>query len=284
MYPPRRRAGPGRSDNMRRPRLRGLPVNSLIPNILTVLAVCAGLTAVRFALAEQWELAVMAIAVAAILDALDGRVARLLKGTSKFGAELDSLSDFVSFGVAPALVLYRWTMSELGGMGWIIVLAYAVCCGLRLARFNTALEDPNEPEFAANFFTGVPAPAAAGLALLPMMISFQVGDDFFRLALVNAVNLAFVAFLMVSQIPTFSFKKMRVKKESVLPVLIVVGLVGAVVASYPWFVLTAICAIYLAIIPVSWRSWQRQEVAFAGKSEPDEDQKASDEQTPSDTK
>ena len=175
-------------------------------------------------------------------------------------------------------------MSELGGMGWIIVLAYAVCCGLRLARFNTALEDPNEPEFAANFFTGVPAPAAAGLALLPMMISFQVGDDFFRLALVNAVNLAFVAFLMVSQIPTFSFKKMRVKKESVLPVLIVVGLVGAVVASYPWFVLTAICAIYLAIIPVSWRSWQRQEVAFAGKSEPDEDQKASDEQTPSDTK
>jgi CDP-diacylglycerol---serine O-phosphatidyltransferase len=269
---------------MRRPRLRGLPVNSLIPNILTVLAVCAGLTAVRFALAEQWELAVMAIAVAAILDALDGRVARLLKGTSKFGAELDSLSDFVSFGVAPALVLYRWTMSELGGMGWIIVLAYAVCCGLRLARFNTALEDPNEPEFAANFFTGVPAPAAAGLALLPMMISFQVGDDFFRLALVNAVNLAFVAFLMVSQIPTFSFKKMRVKKESVLPVLIVVGLVGAVVASYPWFVLTAICAIYLAIIPVSWRSWQRQEVAFAGKSEPDEDQKASDEQTPSDTK
>ena len=275
----------------RGPRLRGLPVNSLIPNILTVLAVCAGLTSVRFALAEQWQFAVMAIAVAAILDALDGRVARLLKGTSKFGAELDSLSDFVSFGVAPALILYRWTMSELGGMGWIIVLAYAVCCGLRLARFNTALEDPDEPEYAANYFTGVPAPAAAGLALLPMMFSFQVGDDFFRLALVNAVNLAFVAFLMVSQIPTFSFKKMRVKKESVLPVLIVVGLLGAVVASYPWFVLTAICAVYLAIIPISWRSWRRHEAAFVAEAsvesdaiEASESQKASDEQTPSDKK
>jgi CDP-diacylglycerol--serine O-phosphatidyltransferase len=179
-------------------------------------------------------------------------------------------------------------------MGWIIVLAYAVCCGLRLARFNTALEDPDEPEYAANYFTGVPAPAAAGLALLPMMFSFQVGDDFFRLALVNAVNLAFVAFLMVSQIPTFSFKKMRVKKESVLPVLIVVGLLGAVVASYPWFVLTAICAVYLAIIPISWRSWKRHEVAFASEisadpevveiseSQTSENQKASDEQTPSD--
>jgi CDP-diacylglycerol---serine O-phosphatidyltransferase len=275
----------------RGPRLRGLPVNSLIPNILTVLAVCAGLTSVRFALAEQWQFAVMAIAVAAILDALDGRVARLLKGTSKFGAELDSLSDFVSFGVAPALILYRWTMSELGGLGWIIVLAYAVCCGLRLARFNTALEDPDEPEYAANYFTGVPAPAAAGLALLPMMFSFQVGDDFFRLALVNVVNLGFVAFLMVSQIPTFSFKKMRVKKESVLPVLIVVGLLGAVVASYPWFVLTAICAVYLAIIPISWRSWRRHEAAFVAEAsvesdaiEASESQKASDEQTPSDKK
>ena len=275
----------------RGPRLRGLPVNSLIPNILTVLAVCAGLTSVRFALAEQWQFAVMAIAVAAILDALDGRVARLLKGTSKFGAELDSLSDFVSFGVAPALILYRWTMSELGGMGWIIVLAYAVCCGLRLARFNTALEDPDEPAYAANYFTGVPAPAAAGLALLPMMFSFQVGDDFFRLALVNAVNLAFVAFLMVSQIPTFSFKKMRVKKESVLPVLIVVGLLGAVVASYPWFVLTAICAVYLAIIPISWRRWKRHEVAYEAEvsaaSDADQsilDQKASEDQTPSDKK
>jgi CDP-diacylglycerol---serine O-phosphatidyltransferase len=275
----------------RGPRLRGLPVNSLIPNILTVLAVCAGLTSVRFALAEQWQFAVMAIAVAAILDALDGRVARLLKGTSKFGAELDSLSDFVSFGVAPALILYRWTMSELGGMGWIIVLAYAVCCGLRLARFNTALEDPDEPAYAANYFTGVPAPAAAGLALLPMMFSFQVGDDFFRLAIVNVVNLGFVAFLMVSQIPTFSFKKMRVKKESVLPVLIVVGLLGAVVASYPWFVLTAICAVYLAIIPISWRSWKRHEAAFAAEASVDpeaietsDSRKASDEQTPSDKK
>ena len=270
----------------RRPRLRGLPVNSLVPNILTVLAVCAGLTSVRFALAEQWEFAVMAIAVAALLDALDGRVARLLKGTSKFGAELDSLSDFVSFGVAPALVLYQWTMSALGGMGWIVVLAYAVCCGLRLARFNTALEDPDEPEFAANYFTGVPAPAAAGLALLPMMISFQIGDDFFRLAFVNAINLVFVAFLMVSQVPTWSFKKMRVKRESVLPVLIVVGLIGAVVASYPWFVLSAICVTYLGIIPLSWRSWRRHEAALSeqtgvtASTDPAQEQETAEQEIP----
>jgi CDP-diacylglycerol---serine O-phosphatidyltransferase len=266
----------------RRPRLRALPVNSLIPNILTVLAVCAGLTSVRFALAEQWQFAVMAIVVAAILDALDGRVARLLKGSSKFGAELDSLSDFVSFGVAPALILYRWTMSELGGLGWIIVLAYAVCCGLRLARFNTALEDPDEPEYAANYFTGIPAPAAAGLALLPMVISFQLGEEFFRLAFVNAANLAFVAFMMVSQIPTFSFKKMRVKKEAVLPVLIVVGLVGAVVASYPWFALTAVLGAYIVTIPVAWRSWRRHEAA-TDPTDQAENQKAPEQQTPSDS-
>lgn len=245
----------------RRKRLRGLPVNSLIPNILTVLAVCAGVTSIRFSLEEQWEMAVMAIAVAAILDTLDGRVARLLKGTSKFGAELDSLSDFVSFGVAPAIMLYRWTLSELGGVGWIIVLAYAVCCGLRLARFNTTLDDPDRPAWAADFFTGVPAPAAAGLVLLPVMISFQVGDDVLRFVVLNAVNAVFVAFMMVSSIPTFSFKRMRVKRERVMPVLIVVGLLGAVVASYPWFMLSAVTSLYLISIPFAIKSHRRQEAA-----------------------
>jgi len=254
----------------RRKRLKGLPVNSLIPNILTVLAVCAGVTSIRFSLEEQWVMAVMAIAVAAILDTLDGRVARLLKGTSKFGAELDSLSDFVGFGVAPAILLYRWTLSELGGVGWIIVLAYAVCCGLRLARFNTTLEDPDRPAWTADYFTGVPAPAAAGLVLLPVMISFQIGDDVFRLVMVNAVNTIFVAFMMVSSIPTFSFKRMRVKRERVMPVLIAVGLLGAVVASYPWFILSAITTLFLISIPFAARSHHRKLLAEP-EPEPDDD-------------
>ncbi len=255
----------------RRPRLRGLPVNSLIPNILTVLAVCAGLTSVRFALAERWEMAVMAIALAALLDALDGRVARLLKGTSKFGAELDSLSDFVCFGVAPGLLLYRWSLDHMGGVGWILVLAYAVCCGLRLARFNTASAEDNQPDWEANFFTGVPAPAAAGLVLLPVMISFQLGDDVFRLPFVVAINTVFVAFMMVSRIPTYSFKKMRVKREAVLPVLIVVGLLGAVVTSYPWFVLAAATTLYLFSIPFSIRSHARLAAAEGGEAELEDD-------------
>jgi CDP-diacylglycerol--serine O-phosphatidyltransferase len=242
----------------RRKRRKGLPVNSLIPNILTVLAVCAGVTSIRFSLEGHWELSVMAIAVAAILDTLDGRVARLLKGTSKFGAELDSLSDFVGFGVAPAILLYRWILSELGGVGWIIVLAYAVCCGLRLARFNTTLDDPDRPAWTADYFTGVPAPAAAGLVLLPVMLSFQLGDDVFRLVFLNAANTIFVAFMMVSEISTFSFKRMRVKRERVMPVLIVVGLLGAVVASYPWFVLSAMTTMYLASIPLAVKNHRRK--------------------------
>ena len=261
----------------RRKRLKGLPVNSLIPNILTVLAVCAGVTSIRFSMEGQWEMAVMAIAVAAILDTLDGRVARLLKGASKFGAELDSLSDFVSFGVAPAILLYRWTMSDLGGVGWIIVLAYAVCCGLRLARFNTQLDDPDRPTWAADFFTGVPAPAAAGLVLLPVMVSLQVGDDVFRLVILNAVNTIFVAFMMVSEIPTFSFKRMRVKRERVMPVLIVVGLLGAVVASYPWFMLSAVTGLYLVSIPFAAQNYRRKAAAEPEPSDDDTDAENDDE-------
>jgi len=252
-------------------RRKGLPVNALIPNILTVLAICAGVTSIRFSLEGHWEMAVMAIAVAAILDTLDGRVARLLKGTSKFGAELDSLSDFVSFGVAPAILLYRWTLSDFGGVGWIIVLAYAVCCGLRLARFNTMLDDPDKPAWAADFFTGVPAPAAAGLVLLPVMISLQIGDDVFRLVWINAVNAVFVAYMMFSEIPTYSFKRMRVKRERVMPVLIVVGLLGAVVASYPWFMLSAVTTLYLSSIPFAVRSYRRQAAAGAAVANSDND-------------
>ena len=238
-------------------RLRELPVNSLIPNILTVLALCAGMSAIRFAMQDKWELAVAAIIVAGILDGLDGRMARLLKGATKFGAELDSLSDFIAFGVAPALVVYMWSTEVLGGIGWIAGLAYSTCCALRLARFNTALDDPDRPAWASFFFTGMAAPAAACMVLLPMAISFQLGDAVVREPVVMAFWLLAVAFLMISRIPTYSFKRVRVKREMVLPLLVVVGIVAAILASYPWFVLSVLGVAYLGSIPFSYRAQQR---------------------------
>ena len=243
---------------------RSLPINSLAPNMLTVLALCAGLTSIRFSLNESWQLAVMAIFVSGVLDGLDGRLARLLKGTSKFGAELDSLSDFVCFGVAPSILIYRWSLNDLGGVGWILVLAFSVCCALRLARFNTALDSANQPTWMANFFTGVPAPAAGGLVLLPIVLSFQAAESFFHLPVLNAVVVAAVSFLMVSRVPTYSFKRLRVRREYILPVLIVVSLLAAVLWSYPWLMLTAIGALYVASIPLSMRSYGRYTSGAVG--------------------
>jgi CDP-diacylglycerol--serine O-phosphatidyltransferase len=237
--------------------LRSLPINSLAPNMLTVLALCAGLTSIRFSLNESWQLAVTAILVAVVLDGLDGRLARLLKGTSKFGAELDSLSDFVCFGVAPAILIYLWTLNDLGGVGWILVLAFCVCCALRLARFNTALDSINQPAWMANFFMGVPAPAAGGLVILPVVLSFQVAESFFHYPLVNGLVIAVVAFLMVSKVPTYSFKRVRVRREFILPVLIVVGLLAAVLWSYPWLTLTSMGMLYVVSMPLSFHSHRR---------------------------
>jgi CDP-diacylglycerol--serine O-phosphatidyltransferase len=250
-------------------RLRPLPLRSLAPNILTVLALCAGLTAIRFSLLERWELAVLAIVVAGILDGLDGRLARLLKGTTKFGAELDSLSDFVSFGVAPGILIYNWTLHHNSRVGWIVVLAFAVGCALRLARFNTALEDPDRPAYMSNFFTGVPAPGGAALAILPMMLSFQGFEEIFRQPLVMGPHLLFVAFLMVSRIPTYAFKRLRVSREHVLPMLMMVGLAAAIVVSFPWLTMSVLGAAYLGSIPFSARSYRRlkRESAEAAQHE-----------------
>ena len=239
----------------RRPRLKGLPFNRMIPNILTLLALCAGLTAIRFAIQDRWEHAALAIAAAAILDALDGRVARILKGTSKFGAELDSLSDFVNFGVAPGMMLYLWTMQDAGRLGWLLVLLFCVCCVLRLARFNTNLDEPDSPLWAYNFFSGVPTPAGAGLVLLPLLLSFQFGDGFFRQPWVASVFLVLVAGLMVSRVPTFAFKKFKVPHPWVLPTMLIVGLIAASMASAPWATLSIILAVYLFTIPFSIRAY-----------------------------
>ncbi|WP_341703863.1 CDP-diacylglycerol--serine O-phosphatidyltransferase [Ferrovibrio sp.] len=246
-------------------RLRNLPLNTLAPNILTIIALCSGLTAIRFALLGQWKFAVGAIAVAALFDMLDGRVARLLKGASKFGAELDSLSDFLSFGVAPAMVLYFWTLHDLGNgnTGWLCVLAFSVCTALRLARFNTALDDADKPQWTGSFFTGIPSPAGAGLSLLFMIISLEVESSVFSSPWLNAVWMLAVGGMMVSRVPTFSFKRVRVPREYVGLVLLGIGLLVAGLFNQPWYTLAALEIAYLVSIPFALRAHDRLKRADA---------------------
>jgi len=251
----------------RRP-IKGLSFNRILPNILTLLALCAGMTAIRFGFQDRWEAATAAIAAAAILDALDGRVARLLKGSSKFGAELDSLSDFISFGVAPGIMLYLWALQGSGRFAWILALLFACCCALRLARFNTMLDDPDAPAWKANFFTGVPAPAGAGLVLLPMVLSFQIGDDVARSTGVVSATMIIVATLLVSRVPTLSFKRLKVSRDWFMPTMVLAVVLIAGVFTVPWFSLTAILVIYLLTFPFALqkhaklnREWKRQQAA-----------------------
>jgi CDP-diacylglycerol---serine O-phosphatidyltransferase len=248
---------------MRVRRIQESPVNRMVPNILTLLALCAGMTAIRFALNENFQGAVYAIIVAGVLDGLDGRVARLLKATSHFGAELDSLSDFISFGVAPATVMYLWTMSAMHSVGWAIVLFYAVCCALRLARFNTQLSA--EPAPQAGYFTGVPAPGGAGLVLMPMYASFEWGDWIVRSPYLSAVWIAGIASLMVSTLPTLSLKKFSIPHRFVMPVLLGVGLLAAFVTTAPWPTLVLIGTLYLGSIPLTMRAAARARRAAEPK-------------------
>ncbi len=249
---------------IRRVRVRpisGLSFNKMIPNILTLLALCAGMTAIRFAISGRFESAVIAIIIAGVLDGLDGRVARLLKASSSFGAQLDSLSDFVCFGVAPGLLLYVWTMSTIGSVGWVVALLFGVCSALRLARFNTQLGIPDPPSYAYNFFTGVPAPAAAGLALLPLCGAFEFGPTFFQSPYLCAITTVGVAILMVSRVPTFSGKRFRVPADYVLPVMIGVAALMAFLTTAPWPTFLVIGLTYLASIPFSIRSFRRLKKA-----------------------
>ena len=250
------------SGRRRRP-LPNLPINRLIPNALTLLALCAGLTAVRMALEGRWELAVGAVLVAMVLDALDGRIARLMGATSEFGAQLDSLADFANFGVTPALIIFVWSISEAGGLGWALVLVFAVCCALRLARFNTALVSDEPQPMATRFFVGVPAPAAAGLALLPLTFSLEWDAAFLRSEWLNCLTLFGVAALMVSRIPTFSFKKTRVPRRYVGFALLVVGAFAALLVSKPWITLSVTGLVYLGSIPFAVRAHRSAEALLA---------------------
>jgi len=223
----------------RRKRLKSLPINRMIPNMLTLLALAAGLSALRFALQERWEHAVLAIAAAAILDGLDGRIARILKGTTKFGAELDSLSDFLCFGVAPAMTLYLWSLADAGRFGWSLVLVFCICCALRLARFNVAGSEENTPAWTRNFFVGVPSPAGAGMVLLPGFV---------------AVFMLATSALLVSRIPTFSFKKIGILQSWILPTMAAVGLYLAFLLSAPWITLSLSIIAYMMSIPFGFRA------------------------------
>jgi CDP-diacylglycerol---serine O-phosphatidyltransferase len=246
------------SPELRRRRFRPIPVRMLVPNVITLLAICAGLTAIRLSIEGRMTLAVYAIVFAAALDGIDGRVARLIKGQSKFGAELDSLADFVNFGVAPGLMLYFWQLHELGNAGWIAAMVFAISGGLRLARFNATMDDPNKPAFAANFFTGVPAPAGAITVLLPIYVAFL---DLGRApAAVTAAYTLLIAFLMVSRLPVFSgkTKRMRVPPELVLPAFVAVVVFIAILIAYPWHVLSIGTVLYLLGLPLGYKSYRDQ--------------------------
>jgi CDP-diacylglycerol--serine O-phosphatidyltransferase len=248
------------SQEPRRLRFRSIPVRTLVPNVITLLALCAGLTAIRLAVEDKLEFALAGIVFAAVLDGVDGRIARMIKGTSRFGAELDSLADFVNFGVAPGLILYFWSLHEFKSVGWIAAMVFAICAALRLARFNVAIDDPNRPAWAANFFVGVPAPLGAIVVLLPIYLHF-LGLP--QIVLTTFVYTVVIALLMVSRLPVFSGKKLstRVPREMVLPVLVLVVLFVALLLSYPWIVLTVGTVTYLAFLPFGWMSYRRLEVA-----------------------
>jgi len=254
-----------------RRRFKAIPVRTLLPNLITLLALCAGLTAIRLAVESKLDLALAAIVFAALLDGIDGRIARMLKGTSRFGAELDSLADFVNFGVAPALILYFWGLHDLKSAGWIAALVFAICAGLRLARFNVMIDDPNKPAWAANFFTGIPAPAGAITVLLPIYLDFLGVSAGLVTVWLTFFYALLIAFLMVSRLPVFSGKRVgkRVPPEMVLPVFVMVVLFFALLVSYPWQVLTIGTVAYLACLPLGWmsyREYQRKDASAAAAS------------------
>ncbi len=254
----------------RRRRFRAIPVRTLLPNMITLLALCAGLTGIRLAFEGKLELALAAIVFAAALDGIDGRIARMIKGQSRFGAELDSLADFVNFGCAPGLILYLWGLHDLGNVGWIAAMVFAICGALRLARFNVMIDDPNKPVWAGNFFTGVPAPAGALVVLLPIYVNLLGAPKI--AATITLVYTLAIAFLMVSRLPVFSGKRVgkRVAPEMVLPVFVVVVLFFALLIAYPWEVLTVGTILYLASLPFGWlayRDYERKDAAVLGQAD-----------------
>ncbi|MCR4281964.1 MAG: CDP-diacylglycerol--serine O-phosphatidyltransferase [Bauldia sp.] len=247
-----------------RKRLRQLPqvpVRSVLPSLVTLVALCAGLTSIRMTIEGRFELAIALIAIAAALDGIDGRIARLLRSTSRFGAELDSIADFVNFGVAPAILIYVWGLEEMHSLGWIAVLVFAICAALRLARFNVALDSPGKPDWHAAYFFGVPAPAGAMLVMLPLYVEFVAVPRGFLTAPATFVYTIAVGLLMTSRLPTWSGKLVgrRIARDMVVPLFVCGVLITAFLVSYPWETLMVGAIAYLGSLPFSWAAFNRRD-------------------------
>jgi CDP-diacylglycerol--serine O-phosphatidyltransferase len=240
-----------------------------VPNAVTALALCFGLTGIRFAISAagydphpgDWERAIGAIIIAAMLDGIDGRIARLLKAESRFGAELDSLSDVIAFGVSPAIIMYLWSLQNFPKFGWICALAIAVCCALRLARFNAAIDAEDQPHKSAGFLTGVPAPAGAGIAFLPLYLWLVTENELFRNPVIVAPWIVFVAVLMISNVATFSWGSIRLRRHIRLEAILLLALLGTALFSEPWITLIVIAVGYVSMIPFSVRSYAKVKAA-----------------------
>ena len=236
---------------------RGIPFRAMVPNAVTALALCFGLTGVRFAIGGEWEKSIAAIIIAGVLDGMDGRIARLLRAQSRFGAELDSLSDNIAFGTAPALILFLWSLRAEPRFGWLAALALAVCCALRLARFNSRLDAGEQPHKSAGFNTGVPAPAGAGLAFVPIFLWLVTDSAWFQAWYVVMPWTLFVAALMISNLPTYSWSSIRIRREWRLFTLAGIAILGAALLTATWHTLLAIALLYLLMIPVASASYAR---------------------------
>ncbi|BCH17647.1 MULTISPECIES: CDP-alcohol phosphatidyltransferase family protein [unclassified Mesorhizobium] len=242
------------------PRIREIPMRMVLPNLVTVLAICAGLSGIRFGFEGRFEPAVVMVLLAAFLDGIDGRLARMLKATSKFGAQMDSLADIVNFGVAPALVLYAFLLDLAGSPGWIAALLFTIACGLRLARYNVLDEETDRPQWQTEYFVGVPAPAGAVLVMLPLYLYFlRLGVEPSRpAAFIAAGFTVLIAFLLVSRLPVYSGKSLKVPGDKVLPIILGVVLYILLLMTYPWYTLTASVAGYLLFLPLSIRAYSRR--------------------------
>jgi CDP-diacylglycerol--serine O-phosphatidyltransferase len=253
----------------RRP--KGLALRAVVPNAITAAALCAGLTGIRFAISGDWPEAIYAVILAGVLDGIDGRIARLLKAQSRFGAELDSLADSLSFGMAPALILYLWTLQEIPRVGWFASLAFAICCALRLARFNAQIDTDEQPHKSAGFLTGVPAPVAAGLVFLPFYLWMATGYEEFRNPVAMGIWMAVIAFLMISNVATLSWTSLRPRRAVRLELIALVGIVFAALLLESWWTLAVISAGYMAMMPfgmIKYGRIKRQRVTAARAAEP----------------
>jgi CDP-diacylglycerol---serine O-phosphatidyltransferase len=248
--------------------LRFISFRQIFPNLVTLLALCVGLTSIRMSIELRFDAAIAAIAISAFLDGIDGRVARFLKSTSRFGAELDSLTDFLNFGVAPAILLYVWALDDLRSLGWIAVLIFSICAALRLARFNVAIDGPKRPEWQGNYFVGVPAPAGAMIVLLPIYVEFVGIPHGFLTAPLVLVYTIGIGLLMVSRVPSWSGKLVgrRIRREHVLPIFVLVVLYVALLLSFSFETLAVSTLLYLGCLPLSWNGYHRRLAADAAQA------------------